>query len=104
MLRVAPRSAYFELDDHPAPRVVYTLSLERHKKRTILYGKKLRGDDDGVMDQNNNAKNKFNNGAMMKGDVFDRDSLDCSFVNSLTASATGCGSPANDTLFGPFRS
>ena len=104
MLRVAPRRAYFELDDHPAPSVVYTLSLERHKKRIMPYGRKFRGDDDGVMDQNSSAKNKLSSGAMMKGDVFDRDSLDCSFVNSLIASAIGCGSPASDTLFGPFRS
>lgn len=30
--------------------------------------------------------------------------LFCSFVNSLMASANGCGSPMRETLFGPFRS
>ena len=103
MLRVAPSKEYFELEDHPAPRVVYTLSLDRHRNKMIPYGKKIRGDHDGVMDQNSNAKNRFNSGAMMKGDVFDKESLDCSFVNSLTASAIGWGSPIKDTLFGPFR-
>ena len=28
---------------------------------------------------------------------------DCSFTNSLMASANGCGSPIKDTLLGPFR-
>lgn len=33
-LRRAPRRAYFELDDHPAPRVVYTFRLEMHRKNS----------------------------------------------------------------------
>lgn len=32
-LRRAPSSAYFELEDQPAPSVVYTFSLEIHKNK-----------------------------------------------------------------------
>lgn len=34
-LRKAPRSAYLELDAHPAIRVVYTLNLEIHRNKRI---------------------------------------------------------------------
>jgi hypothetical protein len=30
--RIAPNRAYFEFEDHPAAKVVYTLILETHKK------------------------------------------------------------------------
>lgn len=35
ILRSDPRRAYLEFEDHPAPSVEYTLSLETHKKNRI---------------------------------------------------------------------
>jgi hypothetical protein len=34
--RIAPKRAYFEFEDQPAPKVTYTLSLDTHKKNKIL--------------------------------------------------------------------
>lgn len=42
-------------------------------------------------------------GAMMKVEMFAIDGRDCSFRNSFSASARGCGSPRMATLFGPLR-
>lgn len=39
----------------------------------------------------------------MKGNGFECVGLDCSFVNSLMASANGTGIPIRPGLFGPFR-
>jgi len=41
--RMAPRRAYFELDDHPAINVEYTFILETHKKYKAPNDKKIVG-------------------------------------------------------------
>ena len=42
-------------------------------------------------------------GDMIKVEVLAKMGKDCSFVNSLRASARGCGIPLREILFGPFR-
>jgi len=42
-------------------------------------------------------------GAYVNGVRLIIDGLACSFMNSLIASANGCGIPISITLFGPFR-
>ena len=32
MQRSAPRRAYFEFEDHPAAKIVYTFNLDKHRK------------------------------------------------------------------------
>ena len=42
-------------------------------------------------------------GASINGVRFDAWGLDCSLINSLIASANGCGKPINPGLLGPLR-
>ena len=62
-LRRAPSSEYLEFEVHPAPKVVYTLSLEMAKKKIILKEKNLVADGDGVIVHNMRARLRFNRGA-----------------------------------------
>lgn len=49
------------------------------------------------------ARNRLSAGAIIKVDIFASEGIDCSFRKSFKASAIGCGRPAMETLFGPFR-
>lgn len=49
------------------------------------------------------ARKRLSAGAAINVDIFANEGRDCSFRNSLKASASGWGIPLIETLFGPFR-
>lgn len=102
-LRSAPRRAYFLFDVHPAASTVYTFSLEIHRNIRIPYGRKYDADDIGNSDHRIMARRSLIIGAIRNGDILASFGLDCSFRNSFSASARGCGRPIIPTLFGPLR-
>lgn len=101
--RSAPNSAYFEFEAHPAPRTIYTLSLEIARKIKTLYETNRTGELEGYSVHIISAKIRAKAGAPIKIAWL----LVCgqlnSFVKSFMASAMGCGSPISPTLFGPLR-
>jgi len=102
--RSLPNNEYFEFEHQPAVKIGYTFILDTHKKYKIpncmyslwkLWGYKVHS----IM-----AKASLITGAPMNRIEFDIVGFDCSFTNSLIASANGTGKPINLGLFGPFRS
>lgn len=65
---------------------------------------KWTGDEMGYKYQRNIARVRPMVGAKKNGKRFARVGRDCSLKNSFKASASGCGMPVNETLFGPLRS
>ena len=102
--RNAPKRAYFELDAHPAPRVVYTFKLETAIKNRMPRGIKKAAYGWGYKDHSRRARIKVMIGDRMYGEVFDSVGFVCSFRNNFSASAKGCGIPIIPTLLGPLRS
>lgn len=66
-LRTAPKRAYFEFEDHPAPRVVYTLMEEIQRNRRTPRGRKQVGQGEGNRDQRASASIRLKAGAAKKG-------------------------------------
>lgn len=56
-------SAYFELEDHPAAKVLYTFNLEMHKKRRTLNGIISLGVAEGYRAHRRRAKTRLKSGA-----------------------------------------
>lgn len=84
--------------------VVYTFMLETHKKYRMPYMKNDVGCEWGNSAHSISARISPRIGAKMYGEIFAGVGFTCSFVNSLIASANGCGNPISITLFGPLRS
>jgi len=102
--RSAPRSAYLELEHHPAIKVVYTFILDTHRKNKIPYEKNIELLEWGYRVHSMRAKINPRTGANIYDDIFAGVGLVCSFANNLMASAKGWGIPISATLLGPFRS
>jgi hypothetical protein len=101
--RRAPSKAYFELEVHPAPRVVYTFNLDRHKNKITPKEKYVGVKGCGYKDHRIRASIRANLGEARKGKKLACRGLINSFKKSFAASARGCGSPSRPTLLGPFR-
>lgn len=78
--------------------------LDKHRKRITPRGIKNEGLVRGYRAQRVSARNRPRAGAAIKGRIFADVGGVCSFKNSFSASAIGCGRPARRTLLGPFRS
>ncbi len=102
-LRREPRSAYFELEAQPAIITGYTDVLEMVMMSSAPNGRIKDLNGCGYRVHRSSAMNKLNTGAMINGARLEVSGVDHSLVNSLMASANGCGRPAIPTLFGPFR-
>lgn len=89
ILRRAPNKAYLEFDLQPAIKVVYTFSLEMHKKNITPKEKKCVGYEEGYKYHINKARNKDITGVKRKGRRFEREGFDCSFLSNFRASAKG---------------
>ena len=103
ILRRAPNKAYLELEDQPAPRVVYTFSLEMQRNRRAPIVMKKVGWVVGYSIHIINARNSLNEGAAINGEMLAIDGNVCSLRKSFIASAIGWGTPIIETLFGPLR-
>ena len=101
--RNAPSSAYFEFEVHPAPKVVYTFNLERHKNIRIPKVKNVGVKGWGYRDHKIKAKARASLGDAKNGKKLAWSGFTSSFKNNLAASAKGWGSPRMPTLLGPFR-
>lgn len=102
--RRAPIRAYFEFDAHPDHKIGYTDSPDRVRMNSTPRFKSMRAWGIGRGTQIVRAKVRAMMGAVMNIRVDDVAGREGSFVNSFTASATGCSRPYGPTMFGPFRS
>lgn len=75
-----------------------------HRKRISPIEMKICGVGVGYRNHIARARNRPRTGAAENGIKLAGDGETCSFKNNFKASASGCGSPINITLFGPFRS
>ena len=103
-LRKDPSRAYLEFENHPAPSVVYTFILDKHRNRSAPKDRKRGGSGMGYTSHSVSARLRLRIGAIIKGRRFAGAGEACSFKNSFRASARGWGRPIRITLFGPFRS
>lgn len=73
------------------------------RNSSTLKGTKNDGKVWGYIDHSKSAKISAITGERKKINMFDLKGIDCSLVNSFSASAIGWGIPIRLTLFGPFR-
>lgn len=102
-LRNPPSTAYFELDDQPLNRTVYTPRLVQQRKNRIPRLKLWRPNFMGNNTQTTRASLIAATGAAKYNIKFAKRGWVDSLVNNLIASANGWGTPAHPTLFGPLR-
>lgn len=74
-----------------------------HRKYKIPYLMNVLGFECGYRTHSNSASMSVRDGALMNDTVLIILGFVVSLVNSLIASANGCGIPDSITLFGPLR-
>lgn len=87
--RSAPIKAYFELDDHPDPRIVYTVRLDKARIKRIPRFKSASEKGIGSGAQIDMAKAKAIVGAIRNIVWEDVEGRTGSLINSFTLSAIG---------------
>lgn len=95
--------AYFELEAHPEPKIVYTVRLDMAIINRMLRFRSVSEWGIGIGAQRMSARARASVGARRNRAWEEVEGRTGSLMKSLTPSATGWMRPWGPTTFGPFR-